>query len=71
MCKDCGKWLNGEVQDREVIQGLKIADISVLHGYQLYHNYFRPHEGMGNVTPAKKCVIKIDEENKWVTLIQY
>jgi putative transposase len=63
--------LNGEVRDREkVMRGLKIANISVLPGYQLYHNFLRPHEGIGNITPAEKCGIKIEGENKWVTLIE-
>ncbi|MGA7367864.1 MAG: DDE-type integrase/transposase/recombinase [Nitrososphaeraceae archaeon] len=63
--------MNGEVRDREkVMRGLKNVDTSVLPGYQMYHNYFRPHEGIGNVTPAEKCGIKIEGENKWMTVIQ-
>jgi hypothetical protein len=63
--------LNGEVRDREkVMRGLKIADTSVLTGCQIYHNFVRPHEGIGNVTPAEKCGIKIEGENKWKTLIE-
>jgi hypothetical protein len=63
--------LNGEVRDREkVMRGLKKINTSVLPGYQIYHNYFRPREGIGNVTPAEKCGIKIDGDNKWATVIQ-
>ena len=63
--------LNGEVRDREkVMRGLKKASNSILPGYQMYHNHFRPHEGIGNVTPAEKCGIKIEGENKWVTVIE-
>ena len=63
--------MNGEVRDREkVMRGLKKVDTSVLPGYQIYHNYFRPHEGIGNVTPAEKCGLKIEGDNKWVTVIQ-
>jgi putative transposase len=63
--------MNGEVRDREkVMRGLKIANISVLLGYQLYHNFVRPHMGIGNITPAEKCGIKIEGKNKWVTLIE-
>jgi hypothetical protein len=37
---------NGEVRDREkVIRGLKRTDTPLLKGYQVYHNYIRPHEG--------------------------
>jgi putative transposase len=63
--------LNGEVRDREkVMRGLKIANTSVLPCYQLYHNFLRPHEGLGNITPAEKRGIKIEGKNKWVTLIE-
>ena len=43
----------GEVRDREkVMRGLKNADTPILKGYQIYHNYMRPHEGLKNKTPA-------------------
>lgn len=63
---------NGEVRDREkVMRGLKnSSDSKVLDGYQIYHNYIRPHEGIANMTPAEKCGIKIEGDNKWMTLIQ-
>jgi hypothetical protein len=63
--------LNREVRDREkVIRGLKKADTPILKGYQSYHNYMRPHEGLDGKTPAEVCGISIEGENKWVTLIQ-
>jgi putative transposase len=37
--------MNGEVRDREkTMRGLKRPDTAVLSGYQIYHNYFRPHD---------------------------
>jgi putative transposase len=30
----------------------------------------RPHEGLNGATPADACGIKIEGENKWITLIQ-
>jgi putative transposase len=63
--------MNGEVRDREkVVRDLKKTDTVVLKGYQLYHNYLRPHEGLDGKTPAEACGIKIQGENKWITLIQ-
>lgn len=63
--------LNGEVRDREkVLRGLKRVNTSVLPVYQIYHNYMRPHEGIENMTPAEKCGIRIEGDNKWVTIIQ-
>jgi hypothetical protein len=36
--------LNGEVKDSEkVIRGLKRKYTPSLKGYQVYHNFFRPH----------------------------
>lgn len=64
--------LNGELRDREkVMRGLKNSnDSKVLDGYQIYHNFIRPHEGIANMTPAERCGIVVEGENKWKTLIQ-
>ncbi len=63
--------LNGEIRDREkVMRGLKKSDTPILTGYQIYHNYLRPHEGLKGKTPAEACGIKVEGKNKWITLIQ-
>lgn len=63
--------LNGEIRDREkVMRGLKKEDTPILKGYQLFHNYIRPHMGLEGKTPADKAGIKIEGDNKWITLIQ-
>jgi transposase-like protein len=63
--------MNGEIRDREkVMRGLKKQDTVVLTGYQLYHNYFREHEGLVGKTPAEVAGIKIEGTNKWITVIQ-
>jgi hypothetical protein len=55
---------NGEVKGREkVMRGLKKSNGSkILDGYQVYHNYIRPHQGIWNVTPVttKYMPIMID-----------
>src|SRR5690348_14931140 len=62
---------NGEIRDREkVMRGLKKEDTVVVPGYQIYHNYFRPHEGLDGKTPAEAANIKIEGGNKWITVIQ-
>jgi transposase-like protein len=62
---------NGQVRDREkVMRGLKRQDTPILTGYQIFHNYIRHHEGLNHKTPAEACGIKIEGENKWLTLIQ-
>ena len=63
--------LNGEFRDREkVTRGIKKMCSIMFDGHQLYHNYLRPHMTLGGQTPAEKCGIKIEGDNKWSTLIQ-
>jgi putative transposase len=63
--------LNGEIRDREkTMRGLKKKRTTVLKGYQIYHNYIRPHEALNGKTPAEVCGIKVEGKNKWKTLIQ-
>jgi putative transposase len=63
--------LNGEVRDREkTMRGLKIQSTAVLSGYQIYHNYFRPHIALNGNTPAEKCGIIIGGEDEWKTVIE-
>jgi hypothetical protein len=52
------------------MRGLKKMDTVVLPGYQMYHNYIREHEGLTGKTPAEVAGIKIEGENKWITVIQ-
>jgi len=63
--------MNGEVRDREkVMRGLKKPDTPILTGYQIFHNYIRPHEALGGKTPAELAGICIEGSNKWITLIE-
>lgn len=63
--------INGEIRDREkTMRGLKKKDTKILSGYQIFHNYIRPHEALKGKTPAEACGIKVEGENKWITLIQ-
>jgi putative transposase len=63
--------LNGEVRDREkTMRGLKKIDTPIIEGYKIFHNYVRPHEGLAGKTPAEASGIKVEGENKWITLIQ-
>jgi len=63
--------MNGEIRDREkTMRGLKIDDTAILQGYQLFHNYIRPHEALDGKTPSEACGITIEGKNKWLTLIQ-
>ena len=63
--------LNGEIRDREkVFRGLKKADTSIFTGYQLFHNFIRTHDGLNGKTPADMAGIKVEGENRWITLIE-
>ena len=63
--------MNGELRDREkVTRGLKSEDTPILKGYQVFHNFIREHQGLNGKTPAEACGIKVNGENKWLTLIQ-
>jgi hypothetical protein len=49
---------------------LKKDETPILSGYQISHNYLRVHEGLEGKTPAEACGIKVEGNNKWITLIQ-
>jgi putative transposase len=63
--------MNGEIRDREkTMRGLKRRRTPILAGMQIYHNFVRPHMALNGKTPAEACGIKVEGENKWLTLIQ-
>jgi transposase-like protein len=63
--------MNGEIRDREkTMRGLKVNETAILTGYQLFHNYIRPHSSLDGKTPADACGITVEGKNKWLTLIQ-
>lgn len=63
--------LNGEFRDREkVMRGIKKTDSIVFNGYQMYHNYLRPHMSLDGKTPSEACGVTIEGDNKWMTVIQ-
>lgn len=63
---------NGEWRDREkVMRGLKKDESPIIEGMEIYHNFIRPHMGLPNkITPAEAAGIKIEGNNKWITIIQ-
>ena len=63
--------MNGEIRDRErVMRTLEKTDTPILTGYQIFHNYVRPHEGLEGKPPAEAAEIMVEGGNKWLTLIQ-
>jgi len=65
------KRFNGELRDREkIVRGVKKPNSPLLAGYQIYHNYVRPHMALGNKTPSEVAGIKVEGHDKWLTIIQ-
>jgi len=63
--------MNGEFRDIEkIMRGIKKDDSVMFDGYQLYHNYLRPHMGLDGKTPADECGIHLLSPRIWITLIQ-
>lgn len=52
------------------MRSLKRTDTPILTGYQLFHNYMRPHMALDGKTPAELYGIQIEGENKWKTIIE-
>ncbi|MFQ5788413.1 MAG: transposase [Thermodesulfobacteriota bacterium] len=64
------RW-NGSFRDREkVTRGVKKTDSMIFIGYQIFHNFIRPHMGLEGMTPSEKCGIEIQGNDKWKTLIE-
>lgn len=62
---------NGEWRDREkTFRSLKRADSPVLTMMQINHNFIRPHMGLQGSTPAEVAGVRIEGQNKWLTIIQ-
>ncbi|MGD0319579.1 MAG: hypothetical protein ABSB56_07785 [Nitrososphaerales archaeon] len=52
------------------MRGLKQMDTPIIKGFQIYHNFIKPHEALDGRTPAEAAGIKVEGRNKWLTLIQ-
>ncbi|MHB8565694.1 MAG: hypothetical protein ACYC7D_05190 [Nitrososphaerales archaeon] len=52
------------------MRSLKRDDSPILRGFQIYHNFIRPHQALNGSTPAEMAGIKIEGQDKWLTLIR-
>ena len=61
---------NGEIRDRIArVRGFKSQNPALLGMLIIYHNFMRPHGGLGGRTPAEAAGITISGLDKWRTLI--
>jgi len=49
---------------------LDTSDTPILTGMQIFDNYVRPHEALKGRTPAEAAGIRVEGENRWLTIIQ-
>ncbi|MGI0016900.1 MAG: integrase core domain-containing protein [Nitrososphaera sp.] len=65
--------LNGSVRDREVVmRGMDHKESAqiLMDAMRIYLNYIKPHQGLEAKTPMEVSGVKIEGQNKWITLIQ-
>ena len=64
--------LNGTVRDREkVMRGMQTKETAqkIIEAMRIHYNFCREHSKLG-MTPAEVCGIKIEGQNKLLTLLQ-
>lgn len=64
--------LNGTVRDREKLRrGMQTKETAqkIIEAMRMHYNYVREHSALGK-TPVESCGIKIEGENKLLTLFQ-
>jgi hypothetical protein len=49
---------------------LEKADTPILSGMRIYDDLVKPHMALEGKTPAGMAGIKVQGENKWITIIQ-
>ena len=55
----------------DATRGLKREDSPILSGLRVYHNHVKPHESLpGRITPGEAAGIKIEGNDKILTMIQ-
>ena len=52
------------------VRGLKREDSPILSGLRVYHNHVRPHLGLDGKTPGEAAGIRIEGDDKILTMIQ-
>ena len=62
---------NGWIRARtRAARGLERIDSAMLRGLRVFHNFIRPHGGLGMITPAQAAGIVVERPNAAMTLAQ-
>ena len=65
------RW-NGTIRDRiKTVRGFNSEHPALLWLYITYYNFIRTHMGINNKTPAEVMGIRINGDNKWMTLLAF
>jgi hypothetical protein len=49
---------------------LQVQHMTISRKFRVFHNFIRPHMGLEGKTPAEAAGIKVEGDNKWLTLMQ-
>lgn len=64
--------LNGTIRARiKTVRGFKSDNPPLLNLIIVNYNFLRPHESLGNKTPAEMLGISVKGERNWITLMAY
>jgi putative transposase len=63
--------LNGTLRERVKVQrGWKNPESKIAEGQRIHYNFVKPHHALDGKTPSEGAGIRIEGQNKWLTLIQ-
>jgi len=63
--------MHGSIREREkIMRGIKVDDTPIIPMNQIYYNFVRPHMGLNGSTPAEAAGIGIEDENRWMGLLE-
>ncbi len=52
------------------MRAVKNSNTPIVDGNGIYYNFIKPHESLEGKTPSEKAGIRIEGDNKWLTLMK-
>lgn len=63
--------MNGTLRERVKVQrGWKTMKTPLAEGMKIQYNFIKPHMALDGKTPSEVAGIKVEGNNKWLTLIK-